>query len=49
MTIEVRQLFTSFDANKDGFITADEIKLAMLALGRNVSMEEAQNIIRSVD
>lgn len=49
MNIEVRQLFTSFDANKDGFITADEIKLAMLALGRNVSMEEAQNIIRSVD
>lgn len=49
MNNEVRQLFATFDQNKDGFITADEIKLAMLAIGRNVTMEEAQAIIRSVD
>ena len=49
MTNEVRQLFTVFDENRDGFITADEIKKAMMAIGRNISMEEAQNIIRTVD
>jgi Ca2+-binding EF-hand superfamily protein len=49
MNNEVRELFRTFDSNKDGFITADEIKLAMLTIGRNITMEEAQNIIRTVD
>ncbi len=49
MQNEVRQLFTTFDTNKDGFITPDEIKLAMMAIGRNVTLEEAAAIIRTVD
>jgi Ca2+-binding EF-hand superfamily protein len=49
MNNEVRELFRTFDSNKDGFITADEIKLAMLTIGRNITLEEAQNIIRTVD
>jgi len=50
MTAEVRNLFQTFDVNHDGFITPDEILLAMRAIGRNsVTLEEAQAIVKSVD
>ena len=50
MTAEVRNLFQTFDVNHDGFITPDEILLAMRAIGRNsVTLEEAQSIVKSVD
>jgi calmodulin len=47
--MEARTLFQQFDQNGDGFVTPDEIKRAMLSLGRNISVEEAQHMVRQAD
>lgn len=47
--MEVRTLFQQFDLNNDGFVTPEEIKRSMLSLGKNISVEESQNMVRQVD
>ncbi len=41
--------FNQYDANGDGFISAEELNNAMSASGNPVPPEELQNMIRSLD
>lgn len=49
MKREIQSLFDQFDDNRDGFVTADEIVKAMMALGQRVTMEDAKNMIATID
>lgn len=46
---EIRQAFNVFDRNGDGFITADELRYAMLNLGEPLTDEEVEEMIREAD
>lgn len=46
---EVKESFQVFDVNGDGFITVEEMREAMHLLGDDVSMEEAEAMIRDAD
>lgn len=43
------QAFVAFDKNKDGFITAEELKLGMQQLGTQMSDEQIAAMIAAVD
>jgi Ca2+-binding EF-hand superfamily protein len=43
------QAFVAFDKNKDGFITAEELKLGMQQLGTQMTDEQIAAMIRAVD
>jgi len=45
----LKEIFTGFDTNRDGSVCCKEFKAVMIAMGINVSDEEAQELIDSVD
>lgn len=45
---EIRQLFDSFDADGDGRVTAEEIRRTLQSFGRSKTIEECQEMVRSV-
>lgn len=46
---EYRQAFALFDANKDGFITIDELEKAMKRFGKRISRLELSLIMHHAD
>ncbi|KAH7962908.1 hypothetical protein HPB52_018617 [Rhipicephalus sanguineus] len=46
---ELRQVFEFFDKDRNGFITADELRLLMTALGEQLTDEEVHEMIREAD
>ena len=46
---EIRQAFSLFDKNGNGFITASEIKRVMTNLGEKLTAEEVDEMIREAD
>jgi calmodulin len=46
---ELRETFLAFDLNRDGFISAEEIKKTMAYLGENLTDEEVNQMIKSAD
>lgn len=46
---ELKEAFLAFDLNRDGFITAEEIKKTMAYLGENLTDDEVNQMIRSAD
>ena len=44
-----QKTFDMFDMDRSGYITADELGQAMMAIGQNPSDEELADIIREVD
>ena len=46
---EYRQAFDVMDFNKDGVITADDLKCLMQAIGQTPTANELQDMIREVD
>lgn len=49
MRREIQTLFSQFDANGDGFVTADEIFKSMMALGQRITIDDAAEMIKKVD
>jgi len=49
MIKEIRGLFSSFDDNGDGFVTADEIYKSFLALGQKIALQDAKDMIATID
>jgi Ca2+-binding EF-hand superfamily protein len=49
MKKEIHSLFQQFDDNGDGFVTADEIYKAMMALGQRITLQDAKDMIATVD
>ena len=45
---EIRELFDSFDADGDGRVTAEEIRRTLQSFGRSKTIEECQEMVRSV-
>ena len=48
-TREIQDAFSFFDDNGDGYVTAIEIKQALSKLGRDISEEQAEQMIAEVD
>jgi Ca2+-binding EF-hand superfamily protein len=46
---ELRAVFQVFDQNKNGYITAAELKSAMINLGERLTTEELQAMINAAD
>ena len=46
---ELLQAFQVFDKNKDGFISADELRQVMATLGETLSQEEIEEMIKEAD
>lgn len=46
---EIQDAFSYFDKNGDGFVTAVEIRQVMSELGRDISEEQAEQMIADVD
>ena len=46
---EIREAFEVFDINKNGFISAEELRQVMTDLGENVTAEEVDEMIRAAD
>ena len=46
---ELYEAFRVFDKNGDGFITEDELRLAMLNLGERLTGEELREMIKAAD
>ena len=44
---EMKQLFTKFDADNDGFINAEDLKAAMRDLGMVLTDEDVGDMMRS--
>ena len=46
---EIREAFEVFDINKNGFISAEELRQVMTDMGENVTAEEVDEMIRAAD
>merc|ERR1712244_99270 len=46
---EIREAFKVFDINKNGFISAEELRQVMTNLGEEVTDEEVNEMIRDAD
>ena len=46
---EMEAAFKKFDADNNGFITANELHHILTRMGRQLSPKEVENIIKSVD
>jgi len=46
---EMLSAFKAFDKNGDGFITKEELKLAMKNMGENLSAKELEEMMKSAD
>ena len=46
---ETRDIFVQFDRDNDGFITVEDLKGAMLSLGKQVTDDELRQLISEVD
>ena len=46
---DIHDVFKYFDKNDDGFVTATEIRQVMRELGRDISEEQAEQMIADVD
>ncbi|KAI4329967.1 hypothetical protein MLD38_028287 [Melastoma candidum] len=46
---ELKEAFKVFDKDQDGFISAAELRLAMMNLGEKLTDEEVKEMIREVD
>ena len=49
MKKEIESLFKQFDDNGDGYVVAEEIYKAMMALGQRISLNDAKDMIAKVD
>lgn len=46
---EIRGVFNHFDRDNSGFITADELRLALSKIGKTFRNEEIERMIRAID
>jgi Ca2+-binding EF-hand superfamily protein len=49
MKREIQTLFSQFDDNRDGYVTADEIVKTMMGLGQRITLDDAKAMIAQVD
>ena len=49
LNAELRETFTYFDKDKDGYISSKELGLVMRSLGQNPTDSEIRDIINEVD
>lgn len=46
--IQFKEVFNNFDKNKDGDISADELKYVLKSLGQKVKIKYCKNMIKQV-
>lgn len=49
LVLALKEVFSEFDKNSDGYISKEELNHAMLNFGHNISNEEIEQMIKLVD
>ena len=46
---QLRRSFNQIDKNGDGYLTAEELRLAFKLSGRNFTLEDVQKLVQKID